>query len=58
MIWGKRPVESSAVPLELAVENDWFDLADENEFALHDLNDKVHIKQADEIQSICDCHQL
>ncbi|KAK9207998.1 hypothetical protein WN944_000349 [Citrus x changshan-huyou] len=57
---------------EMPIEMDWFDLADENEFALSDLNDEVHIEQvtaikdslemivanADEIQSNCDCDKL
>ncbi|KAK9221884.1 hypothetical protein WN944_010315 [Citrus x changshan-huyou] len=30
---------------ERPVEMDWFDLADENEFALPNLNDEVHIEQ-------------
>ncbi|KAK9208845.1 hypothetical protein WN944_001206 [Citrus x changshan-huyou] len=42
---GERPVEPSAISLEPAVKMDWFDLADENEFALPDLNNEVHIEQ-------------
>ncbi|KAH9723994.1 Tr-type G domain-containing protein [Citrus sinensis] len=46
----ERPVESFVVSLEPAVEIDWFDLADENEFALFDLNDEVHIEQVTAIE--------
>ena len=35
---------------ERPVEMDCFDLADENEFALSDLNDKVHIEQVTAIE--------
>ena len=41
----ERPVEPSVFSLEPAVKMDWFDLADENEFALPDLNNEVHIEQ-------------
>lgn len=36
--------EQYVVPLEPAVEMDWFNLADENEFALSDLNNKDQIE--------------
>ncbi|KAK9226244.1 hypothetical protein WN943_011291 [Citrus x changshan-huyou] len=42
----ERPV----VPLEPAAKMDWFDLANENEFALLDLNYEVHIEQVTAIE--------
>ncbi|KAK9199440.1 hypothetical protein WN944_014631 [Citrus x changshan-huyou] len=47
---GERSVELFVVPLKPAAEIDWFDLADENEFALLDLNDEVHIEQVTAIE--------
>ena len=35
---------------EMPIEMDWFDLADENEFALPDLNDEVYIEQVAAIE--------
>lgn len=35
---------------EMPIEMDWFDLADENEFALPDLNDEVYIEQVTAIE--------
>ncbi|KAK9193005.1 hypothetical protein WN944_003701 [Citrus x changshan-huyou] len=50
----RRPKDATVIGVckrdERPVEMDCFDLADENEFALSDLNDEVHIEQVTTIE--------